>query len=475
MNLITGQKLKLSKLPGYDPIRGAMNIRVNARIRAEVDITCFGLDQNRTLSDDRYMIFYNQLESPEHEIHLKNHTSSAMGSDAEFELKLDLLPESIHFLTFAATIDGLEEMSSLENLSLQIIQQETVLAEYTVAGTDFSREKAVILLELYFNQEWRINAVGKGFFGGLAALLTDLGGEFLDADTAPPADITVPETATVPESPAEAETTEHPEEILPAAEPEPVTEPEPPAPEPIPEPMSEPENPAVVTTDRLDHLVAAARQASERAEVPKQLADVALCLDISTPMADFYSSGQIETFKDNLLALSECFEQQGGIDLFLFGKDARYAGKCTRSNRDDFISQLMQTVPFERTMMYHSAIKMIRTHYLPFLNPSRQPISIKRPVYVLFLTCQDTLDRYRCEKAIRLSSYEPIFWSFIGLGDAQFKLLNKLENLGGKLIDNTTLLKAATLSDLNKETLFDDLLKKYGKWIPQAKRNGLFH
>ena len=31
----------------------------------EIDVCCFSLDKNMQLSDDRYFIFYNQLESPE--------------------------------------------------------------------------------------------------------------------------------------------------------------------------------------------------------------------------------------------------------------------------------------------------------------------------------------------------------------------------------------------------------------------------
>ena len=35
---------------------------------SEYDITCFGLDEQDKLSDDRYMIFYNQTASPQNEV-----------------------------------------------------------------------------------------------------------------------------------------------------------------------------------------------------------------------------------------------------------------------------------------------------------------------------------------------------------------------------------------------------------------------
>ena len=43
-------------------------------------------------------------------------------------------------------------------------------------GEDFSVETALVICELYRHQgEWKFNAVGSGFSGGLAALCTNYG------------------------------------------------------------------------------------------------------------------------------------------------------------------------------------------------------------------------------------------------------------------------------------------------------------
>ncbi|MYS39859.1 export associated protein, partial [Streptomyces sp. SID5998] len=48
------------------------------------------------------------------------------------------------------------------------------LADYTITGLD--AESAVIALELYRRQDaWKVRAVGQGYAGGLAELLTDQG------------------------------------------------------------------------------------------------------------------------------------------------------------------------------------------------------------------------------------------------------------------------------------------------------------
>ena len=51
----------------------------------------------------------------------------------------------------------------------------TELIKYDL-GEDFSIESAVVVAELYrHNGEWKFNAIGSGFSGGLAALCQNYG------------------------------------------------------------------------------------------------------------------------------------------------------------------------------------------------------------------------------------------------------------------------------------------------------------
>ena len=80
-----------------------------------VDVSCFGLDANDKLSDDRYMVFYNQLASPEGAVRL-----NANGGRSRFSVNLDALPGTITKLVFVAAIDGSATMRSLGAGSLSL-------------------------------------------------------------------------------------------------------------------------------------------------------------------------------------------------------------------------------------------------------------------------------------------------------------------------------------------------------------------
>ena len=160
-----GQKGKLADLGCGHAF--TVEVDVNAP-GMSVDVSCFGLDAQDKLSDERYMVFYNQLASPEGAVRLE-----LAGSVSRYAVNLDALPASIAKLVFVAAIDGAPTMRALGNSSLRIGSA----VNFPWSGADFGDEKAVIVAELYRRDDtWRFGAVGQGFNGGLSALLAHFGG-----------------------------------------------------------------------------------------------------------------------------------------------------------------------------------------------------------------------------------------------------------------------------------------------------------
>ena len=182
-----GQKSKLSDLDcGL-----SFNVDVDLRIGgALADVSCFGLDSAERLSDDRYMVFYNQLASPGEAVTLR-----LGGERVSFTVNLAALPESICKLVFTAAIDGGASMRSISGGSVTL----GGVAQFALAGGDFQDEKAVILAEVYRKDGvWRFGAVGQGFNGGLAALLAHFGGSESGAAAPAPAPAPVAAPAAAP-------------------------------------------------------------------------------------------------------------------------------------------------------------------------------------------------------------------------------------------------------------------------------------
>ncbi|GAA2452166.1 TerD family protein [Streptomyces lavendulocolor] len=175
-----GHKAKISDLtPGTD-------LYVGVQIAAPgltFDISCFGLDANEQLSDDRYFIFFNQPKSPEESVQL---LGAQAGDTESFRVTLDRVPPHIHKLSFTATIDGAGQMSQVGPGYLRIVAGGEEVARYAFDGSEFSTERAVMLGDFYLKDVWRFAAVGQGFDGGLEALLKNFGGEVAEEEPAAP-------------------------------------------------------------------------------------------------------------------------------------------------------------------------------------------------------------------------------------------------------------------------------------------------
>ncbi|MFI9265657.1 TerD family protein [Streptomyces werraensis] len=161
------------------------------------DISCFGLDADERLSDDRYFVFYNQPKSPEESIQL---LGAQAGDTESFRVTLDRIPQQIRKLSFTATIDGAGQMSQIGPGYIRIVAGGEEVARYPFNGSEFTTERAVMLGDFYFKDVWRFAAVGQGFDGGLDALLRNFGGEVAEDEPAAPE----PQQAPQPQTPQAA-------------------------------------------------------------------------------------------------------------------------------------------------------------------------------------------------------------------------------------------------------------------------------
>ncbi|MFE2287564.1 TerD family protein [Streptomyces sp. NPDC059443] len=175
-----GHKAKISDLTAGTDLYVGVQI---AGPGLTIDISCFGLDANEQLSDDRYFVFFNQPKSPEESIQLLG----AQSGDAEsFRVTLDRIPANIHKLSFAASIDGAGQMSQIGPGYIRVVAGGEEVVRYAFTGSEFSTERALMIGDFYLKDVWRFAAVGQGFDGGLAALLKNFGGEVAEEEEPAP-------------------------------------------------------------------------------------------------------------------------------------------------------------------------------------------------------------------------------------------------------------------------------------------------
>ena len=186
--MINVQRGFRDKLEKYVNLNQSLSVEMQVNGRAIYDYCCFGVDAANQLSDDRYMVFYNQTRSPAGEVTYTNN-----GGIARFEIRLSQLPDTIRKLVFTVSIDGNGTMGDIVSHTLRIGQNGQNAAEMQLSGKDFHSEKAIISIEIYRKDVWRFAAVASGFNGGLGDLLRSYGGE--EAEATPPPVSSTPKPA----------------------------------------------------------------------------------------------------------------------------------------------------------------------------------------------------------------------------------------------------------------------------------------
>ena len=192
MEMQRGMRDKLAK---YLAPERAMEVELSTVGSGTYDYAAFGLDAAEKLSDDRYMVFYNQPKSPEGAL-----TYREISGGGAFSLRLQDLPGKINKVVFTVSLDGNGTMGEITSHRVLIKQDGQEILAAKLSGQDFQAEKAIISLAIYRKGEWRFQMVARGFNGGLGDLLRSFGGEEAGAGSQP-APPPVPPVSTVKASP----------------------------------------------------------------------------------------------------------------------------------------------------------------------------------------------------------------------------------------------------------------------------------
>lgn len=182
INLSKGQKVDLTKgNPSLKNIMVGLGWDVNAFDSGadfDLDAAAFMVGANGKCPTEKEFVFYGNLEHSSGAVkHMgDNLTGSGEGDDEQILIDLTTIPSNIEKIAFTVTIYEAEtrrqNFGQVSNAFIRIVDETngSELIRYDL-GEDFSIETAVVVGELYrHGGEWKFNAIGSGFQGGLAAL-----------------------------------------------------------------------------------------------------------------------------------------------------------------------------------------------------------------------------------------------------------------------------------------------------------------
>ena len=187
ISLKKGQKIDLTKgNPGLKRVIVGLGWDTNKYSGGgefDLDASIFLTGNNGKVSKPEDFIFYNNLRSRNDAVIHQgdNRTGAGDGDDEQISVEFAKIPQDVDKVAVTVTIYEADarhqNFGQVSNAYVRVVDKDTnqELIRYDL-GEDFSVETAIVVCELYnHNGEWKFNAVGSGFSGGLAALCKNYG------------------------------------------------------------------------------------------------------------------------------------------------------------------------------------------------------------------------------------------------------------------------------------------------------------
>jgi Uncharacterized protein involved in stress response len=149
----------------------------------DFDVSAFLTGFDGRVRSSRDLVYYG---NPLHESHSVEHSGDSLkggsgGDDEQLKIDLTAVPPDVERITVAVTIYDPENrgqnFGQVSSAYIRLVDRDTgtELIRYDL-GEDYSAETAIVVGEIYrYKGEWKFNAVGSGFTGGLKKLCEHFG------------------------------------------------------------------------------------------------------------------------------------------------------------------------------------------------------------------------------------------------------------------------------------------------------------
>ncbi|WP_324198228.1 vWA domain-containing protein [Nocardia beijingensis] len=431
-----GVSVGVALVKGQNAALDVPRVLVSVRTGAAVEVSALLVTEAGRVRSDADFVFFNQPSAPG--------VSLARGTPGALSVSLADLPADIAQLRAVLTLDDPAETFGRIAPPVATVTDAAgnVLYEYRIEG--LGGESVVIALELYRRQGgWKVRAVGQGYAGGFAALVTDHG-------------------VSVDEEPS----------------PSAVTCVDPAAPD-----LSARVGPDVFTVPGEAKLSFEKRAMLDlrKREVAKVLigkdafgirARVVLVVDKTGSMQRQYRDHVVHRVVQRMIPVATQLDDDGTLEAYLYAVSFAKLPDIAVEHGDEWARTYLHLggthggIDYDRLGGRNDELPIMRD-IIGSLRPGG------RPTLVLFFTDGGFAKKREIAALMREAALLPAFWQFVGLGRANYGLLRSLDELSGRAVDNAGFFALDDIDQVDDAQLYARLLGEFPDWLRAARNAGI--
>ena len=389
---------------GLEP--GEVVLSVRGGVAA--DLSALLVTEAGKVRSDADFVFFNQPQAPGVRLNgsgLEISLGAVPGEIARIRAVITVAAQGDAFGTAASPVASVADRAG------------NVLHEYVIDGLD--RESVVIALELYRRgEQWKVRAVGQGYAGGFADLVTDHG---VSVDDEP--------------------------EVVAAGE-------------------------AALSFDKRQTLDMRKR------EVAKVLIDksafgararVVLVIDKTGSMQKMYRGGTVHRVVERMIPVATQLDDDGTLEAYLYALTYAKLPDITVADGERWAQTYLHLTGTHEGIDYDAMGG--RNDELPIMRAIIETLT--EPTLVLFFTDGGFAKKREIAALMREAAHLPAFWQFIGLGKANFGVLRTLDELDGRVVDNAGFFALDDIDQVDDAELYRRLLGEFPDWLRAARTAGI--
>lgn len=410
---------------------GVVEVAVAGAQPGTVDLLVFQLDADGRVRREDDLVFFNQPRSPEGAVEL-------VGGD-RVRADLAAVPADVATLAVAVALDDgvAHPLGQVAGLGVTV----TDGAEATTApAAGLGAERAALLVELYRRGDgWKVRSVSAGWAEGLASLVTHFGVEVAADEPAA--------AAPAPAPPAVA--ADGPRSV------------------PGEERVSLEKREKLDLRKREVHTVLLEKGAAT------QRARVILVVDKTGSMKDLYAQRIIHRVVERMVPVAVQLDDDGALEVYLYARSYMRLPDLHVADLDHYAETHLHLKGIVGGVDYNAIGH--GNDEIPIINAVLDDIrpADPTPTLVLFFTDGGFAKRAEIAALISTASARPAFWQFVGLGKAKYGVLERLDEMEGRVVDNVGFFALDDVDHVDDAELYRRLLGEFPDWLRAARAAGI--
>ena len=91
------------------------------------------------------------------------------------------------------------------------------------------------------------------------------------------------------------------------------------------------------------------------------------------------------------------------------------------------------------------------------------------PAFIIFISDGGVNKNREIKQMITDAATLPLFWQFVGIGREKYGILEKLDTMEGRVVDNANFFALDDIDQISDEQLYERLLNEFPQWLEEAK------